>query len=496
MLTIILSIVLVVLLHVWCFFSECKKPTNYPPGPPWLPFLGSLFQLRSLSKKAGGQHVALMQLTKKYASDVIGLKLGSEYVIAVCSYASVRKILTSEEYEGRPDNFFFRLRSMGTRKGITGTDGELWKEQRAFLVSHLKQLGFGKDNVEQMVKDEIRDIITRMEHNLNNVNIAEVLAPSVLNILWYLTSGKNLRGNQRVTNLLELLHRRSKAFDMSGGMLNLYPWLRFLAPDKTGFSLLQKINSGISDFISEAIEEHKKSLIDEDNSDVIYAYLNQMNKGPNGKKYFTDDQLVMVCLDIFLAGSTTTTNTINFALFAMTQYPDIQEKVYKCIENQFEPQCEISYSDKQRVPYIEAVLLECQRFFPVVPVIGPRRVLKTCQLDNYQIPKDSTILINIYAVHHDQEYWQDPEEFRPERFLDNQNKLIGHERVLTFGLGKRRCLGDALAKTCVFLFFVTILRKFKLEAITKQSELDDNIAGINMSPQKYKVKLTPRTVNQ
>lgn len=49
--------------------------------------------------------------------------------------------------------------------------------------------------------------------------------------------------------------------------------------------------------------------------------------------------------------------------------------------------------------------------------------------------QDTTVLINVYAVHHDQEYWKDPEEFRPERFLDNQNKLISHERVLTFGLG-------------------------------------------------------------
>lgn len=81
---------------------------------------------------------------------------------------------------------------------------------------------------------------------------------------------------------------------MSGGILNLYPWLRFLAPDKTGFSLLQKINSGISDFITEAIEEHKKSVTDENNSDVIYAYLNQMKKGQNGKKYFTGKFLLVL----------------------------------------------------------------------------------------------------------------------------------------------------------------------------------------------------------
>nr|QTM97413.1 Cytochrome P450 [Sitophilus oryzae] len=491
MLTTVLITVLISLLGVWCFTSECRKPICFPPGPVWLPFFGSSLQLKSLSRKFGGQHLALIQLLKKYSSDILGLKLGREYVIAVCSYSTVKKILTSEEYEGRPDNFFFRMRSMGTRKGITGTDGELWKEQRSFLVSHLRALGFGKNIVEDMVKHEICDVISKIDQNLKNVDIAVVLAPSVLNILWHLTSGKDLKGDENIDNLLKLLHKRAKAFDMSGGTLNLYPWIRFIAPEGSGYSLLKKINSEINKFIAETIKEHKNKWRDGQCDDVIYAYLNEMQKKQVKDNNFTDDQLVMVCLDIFLAGSTTTTNTINFAFWSMIMYPEIQEKVHQCLTNAFHDK-DISYSDRTLVPYVEAVLLECQRYFPVVPVIGPRRVLRKTSLDNYVIPKDTTVLINIYSVHHDKEYWKDPETFRPERFLDSQGNLQNTERVLTFGLGKRRCLGDALAKSCIFLFFVTILRKYKLESVSQNSKGEKTITGINMTPGNYRVNCTPR----
>lgn len=86
-------------------------------GPRWIPIFGNLFLLKHLSRKFGGQHLALSKLAEQYKTNVLGLKLGKDYAIAVFSYDLVRQVLTEEEYEGRPDSFFIRLRSMGTRKG-------------------------------------------------------------------------------------------------------------------------------------------------------------------------------------------------------------------------------------------------------------------------------------------------------------------------------------------------------------------------------------------
>ncbi|KAH1003748.1 hypothetical protein HUJ04_003617 [Dendroctonus ponderosae] len=461
-------------------------------GPPWRPFIGNGPELRRLAKEYGGQHLAITELARRYDTEVVGLKLGKERVICVCSYATVRQVLTSDDYQGRPDNFFMKLRTMGTRKGITVADGDLWKEQRAFLVSHLRALGFGTTLMEQMIKEEIKQTITLIEKNVEMVDLSATLAPSILNILWTLTSGKNVKGNNRVEKLLQLLRQRTRAFDMSGGTLNNYPWLRFVAPEKSGYNLMKTINIEVRNLIMETINDHKKSWKDERCDDFIYSFLTEMKKREGKRSYFSEEQLVMVCLDIFIAGSATTSNTIDTALLAMILYPEVQDKVHQSLDSAFKKNADVSYCDKERVPYVNAVLLECQRYFPVVPVIGPRRVLKTTHLDEYLIPKETTVLLNLHSVHHDQNYWKDPAVFRPERFLDENSNLICQDRVLTFGLGKRRCLGEALARACLFLFFVEILRKYKIEYTGSTKPTGKQTPGMIMSPEHYKAKFSLR----
>nr|UUB32680.1 cytochrome P450 CYP305F1 [Dendroctonus valens] len=486
---ILLFVVCIILLLYYISNDRCQK---FPPGPPWRPFIGNGPELRKLAKEYGGQHLAFTELARRYDTEVVGLQLGKERVICVCSYATVRQVLTSDDYQGRPDNFFMKLRTMGTRKGITVTDGDLWKEQRAFLVSHLRALGFGTTLMEHMIKEEIKQTITLIEKNVEMVDLSATLAPSILNILWTLTSGKNVKGNNRIERLLQLLRQRTRAFDMSGGTLNNYPWLRFVAPEKSGYNLMKTINIEVRNLIMETINDHKKSWTDERCDDFIYSFLTEMKKREGKRSYFSEEQLVMVCLDIFIAGSATTSNTIDTALLAMILYPEVQEKVHQSLDSAFKKDEDVSYCDKERVPYVNAVLLECQRFFPVVPVIGPRRVLRTTHLDEYLIPKETTVLLNLHSVHHDQNYWKDPAVFRPERFLDENSNLICQDRVLTFGLGKRRCLGDALARACLFLFFVEILRKYNIEYTGSTKPTGKQTPGMIMSPEHYKAKFSLR----
>lgn len=86
-------------------------------GPPWLPFTGSSKEFKRLVKQLGGIHMATEELCNIYNSNVIGLKLGQENVVIVAKYKLVKEILNRDDFNGRPDNFFMRLRCMGTRRG-------------------------------------------------------------------------------------------------------------------------------------------------------------------------------------------------------------------------------------------------------------------------------------------------------------------------------------------------------------------------------------------
>ncbi|CAG9835981.1 unnamed protein product [Diabrotica balteata] len=468
-----------------------KKPKNFPPGPTWYPIVGNFYAMRNLSKALGGQHKAFTKLTEMYDSNVIGLKLGAEKLVIVSSFELIKEVAYSQEFNGRPNNFFLRLRSMGTRKGVVGTDGDLWKIQRHFVVTHLKSLGFGFKSMDTMVREELADIMTILkQHKNEELKIVPIISVSVLNVLWKSLTGLRLeRNDPSLINLLELLDRRALAFNMAGGVLNTFPWLRYIAPEKSGYNVIVQLNKELKTLLMGTINEHYKTWKEGRDDDLIYSFISEMKRNNGKPTTFTEDQLLMICLDIFIAGSQTTSNTIDFAILMMILYPDVQDKVRCCLNEAFEKSEEITFSERGRVPYVEAVVYEVQRYCHVIPVSGPKRAMQDTHLGGYSIPKDTTLLLNFYSINQDESYWKDPEVFRPERFLDEDGKLSVPERFSPYGIGLRRCIGEILARSSIFIFFSEIIRNYRLEnpvGAEKPSEIF--ISGITLIPKQYKTR--------
>ncbi|XP_025194392.1 probable cytochrome P450 305a1 [Melanaphis sacchari] len=462
----------------------CRKPKNYPPGPVWIPFMGNTYQLAKLSSIKNGQYLAFEELRQRYNSDIIGLKLGREYVVVLFGNDLLKKTLVGDEFQGRPDNFFMRLRTMGKRRGITMTDGDTWKIHRSFAVRHLKLLGLGQRRVDELIYDEYQLMVQRLVDETESVTPTLHLQSAVMNVLWELTAGTKFEDPK----LLMLMKKRSSAFDMAGGLLNQMPWLRYLAPTRMGYSLITDINQQIYSIISNNIEEHKRTLTDT-TRDFIDAYLHQMKKEEIDNTMFTEEQLVAVCLDLFFAGSSTISGTLDFAILAMARWPDVQAKVRSILDEIQPPGTYITAEQILKNRYVEAVLLETKRLNHVTPIIGPRRVLRNTNLNGYSIPKNTTILMSLYSLHHDQLKWDDPEVFRPERFMDTDGKLNTIGDLYFFGFGKRRCPGEALAQRFVNLVFANLIHDFVIEI----DQLSDGVnCGILMTPKPYKIKLSKR----
>lgn len=141
--------------------------------------------------------------------------------------------------------------------------------------------------MEMMVKNEVSVILDVIKESQSDLQIGRLLAPSVLNVLWSLIAGARLsRNNPRLYNLLDLFNKRSKAFDMSGGTLSQHPWLRFVAPEMTGFNLLNSINKELKDFFMEIIVDHHKTWKEDCDDDLIYSFISEMNS-KNENSYFT-----------------------------------------------------------------------------------------------------------------------------------------------------------------------------------------------------------------
>lgn len=495
-LAILLALFIVALIGY--LLQELQRPANYPPGPRWLPFVGNTPLIRKLARTHGGQHLAFEALSQQYNSPVIGLKLGREYIVVALQYPAVREVHSKEVFDGRPNNFFIRLRTMGTRLGVTCTDGPFWAEHRNFVTRHLRQAGYGRQPMQLQIQNELNEL-TGIIRDLKEEPVwpGSILPTSVINVLWTFTTGSRIpRDDERLTRLLQLLQNRSKAFDMSGGILCQLPWLRHIAPEWTGYNLLKRFNKELNEFFMLTISKHHQEYNeDKCDDDLIYAYIKEMKDRKNDESStFTDVQLTMIILDIFIAGSQTTSITIDLAFMTLILNPDVQKKVYDEITANLQPDELPQQHDRTNLPYTEAFLLEVQRFYHIVPVSGPRRALADCTLGGYQIPKNATILMSLRTVHMDRDHWGDPENFRPERFLDCNNNIINTERLIPFGLGRRRCLGESLARACMFTFVVGILQKFSLHK--PEDELNEPCLklqpGITLSPKPYKIVFRAR----
>jgi hypothetical protein len=286
-----------------------------------------------------------------------------------------------DEFDGRPDDFFMKLRTMGARLGIVGTDGRLWHQQRSFVVCQLRNVGYGRTRMEKQIHVELREVISILQ-DLKGEPIwpdgSKLITTSVVNILWTFVAGAKIkRDNTGLVRLYELLKKRSKAFDMSGGLLNQMPWLRFVAPEAVGYNLIKSLNVEFYKFFMEFVNEHLESYSEEKaGDDLIYAYIKQMrDQSENEESTFNVQQLVMVILDIFIAGASTTGTTIDLALMAMIMFPDVQQKVQAEIDEVLGSVKELPrsfYNERKQMPYTEAVLLEVQRFYSILPITGEK----------------------------------------------------------------------------------------------------------------------------
>ncbi|KAG8336713.1 hypothetical protein J6590_039794 [Homalodisca vitripennis] len=162
---------------------------------------------------------------------------------------------------------------------------------------------------------------------------------------------------------------------------------------------------------------------------------------------------------MFMAGSETTSKSLGFCFLYLLLYPDVQRKAQQEIDRVVGKERLPSLTDRLNMPYNEAVVLESIRLFMGRCFGLPHRALKDTTLQGYNIPKDTMIIVNFNSVMMNPEFWDNPDEYRPERFIKNGFLEIP-EFYLPFGLGKHRCIGQTLARSNVFLLTTTLLQKY------------------------------------
>ncbi|KAJ8713461.1 hypothetical protein PYW07_013831 [Mythimna separata] len=461
-------------------------------GPTPLPFFGNLFSV-AFKLRTGIPHHTLWRSWTQLYGNILGLRLGLINVVIVSGKDLIKEVSTREVFDGRPDGYFFMMRSFGKKLGIVFNDGASWTKTRRIVLKYLKSFGYNSRFMENYVSEECRALVRLRQSDVGEpILVNNMFNITIVNILWRLVAGKRYDLEDRKLNLLcDLIMRLFRAVDMSGGILNFMPFVRHVLPGMSGYTELRSIHNALHDFLRETIEQHQQSLDVNNPRDVIDAFLIEQIESKD--QFFTDEELQVVCLDLLEAGMETVSNTAVFMLLHVVCNDDVQRRLHEEIDDVIGPLRAPTLSDRARMVYTEAVLLESLRISSVAAMGIPHMALEDARLGNYIIPKGTFILLSMFDLHNGG-HWKDPETFRPERFITKEGNLIQDEWLMPFGTGKRRCIGEGLARSELFMFLTHILQKFRLKIpdgdITPSIEPND---GLSLSAKPFRVTFEVRT---
>ena len=193
-----------------------------------------------------------------------------------------------------------------------------------------------------------------------------------------------------------------------------------------------------------------------------------------------------------MTGTDTIVSTLRWALILMAKHRDVQQRVQQEIDAVIGSRPP-ALTDRTRMRYTEAALYEVQRYVSLV-ALTLRRVTEDCEMRGYRIPKNALAVINHWAAHRDPLVWPHPTRFSVENFLGapptgakkedaelfEPRPLVRTDVMLPFSLGKRECLGENLARSELFLFFVRTLQKFTVLTASGYAELDAPDAEVEL----------------
>ncbi|MCU0240085.1 MAG: cytochrome P450 [Pyrinomonadaceae bacterium] len=226
----------------------------------------------------------------------------------------------------------------------------------------------------------------------------------------------------------------------------------------------RKAKKSLNTIIYDIINERRKS--GEDTGDLLSMLLLAEDEDDGGQ--MDNEQIRDECLTLFLAGHETTANALTFTWYLLSQNPEIETKFHAEIDRVLENRTPTP-EDYPKLKFTEAVLAESMRLFPPAWAIG-RLAIESHEVNNYQIPKNSLVLLSPAIAHRDERFWEDSEIFKPERFMhENAVKEASNKFIyFPFGGGVRRCIGEQFAWMEGVLLLATLGKKWKLKLNPEQ----------------------------
>ena len=457
------------------------------PGPFPLPIIGNLHLFGK------DIHKDLTSMSKIYG-DIFAIYLGSNRKVIVSSAKAVKEILIEKgtHFAGRPDdNFKLYLGTMGNKDILACDYGPQLKYLRKVFTRGLNLHGFNKKIIEGTVKKHADAMVSCLAEQTGiSINPTQYVHLNILNVLMNLVFNEESTFEDPL--FLDILKALRLLFSaIKPGPEDVFPWLRYF-PNKNIRDVIE--GSNIRNKITyKFVEEHRASYVPGIIRDVTDAMLAaEAEELENGGGKMDHPSFMMLINEIFVAGVETTATTIQWMLLFLAKWPDTQDKLRSELQKtDFES---LDTEKSSFLPYTFAAIHEAQRLGSVTPIITHKATRDT-SLSGYHIPKDTNFLLNFYAVMHDENVFENPDQYIPERWINKSGEYEPNPSILLpFGAGPRVCPGRQLASMVLFIFITKLVTNFFFEEMEGQENSMDADMGLTISPRDLKLRLTRITI--
>uniref|UniRef100_A0A6I8PF25 Cytochrome P450 n=1 Tax=Ornithorhynchus anatinus TaxID=9258 RepID=A0A6I8PF25_ORNAN len=451
-------------LLVW---KRMRREGKLPPGPFPLPFLGNLL-LPALSP----------QLKEKYGP-VFTVYLGPRPVVVLCGHEAVKEALVdqAEEFGGRGELASIDRNFQG--HGVAFANGERWRVLRRFSLTTLRNFGMGKRSIEERIQEEAQ---------------WPGRAPAgtgVRRLSRHLSVVFGHRFDYEDKRFLSLLHVINESFIQMST-----PWAQVFIPNALG-----PYPSPLAHTPCLPPAEPPRPIlrcpqrIRAPRLSPLWSPLSSLQERNDPLSEFNLKNLVLTALNLFFAGTETVSTTLRYGFLLLMKYPEVEgdgvhEEIDRVIGRERIPGIE----DRMGMPYTDAVIHEIQRVTDIVPMGVPRAVTRDTHFRGYILPKGTDVFPLLGSALRDPKYFSCPDGFNPGHFLDDEGRFKKNEAFVPFASGRRVCLGEAMARMELFLYFTTVLQSFSLRSLIPAKDIDisPQVSGFSNIPPTYKFCVVPR----
>ncbi|TKR59749.1 hypothetical protein L596_029377 [Steinernema carpocapsae] len=455
---------------------------DLPPGPkPW-PIIGNLGTLLY----AEWRGISAMEILKQWKKDYGNLYtfyVGPIPTVQVVDYKTAvdAYVKHGDIHAGRMQIWQFQY--IRGNRGIVFAEGPEWQEQRRFSLHVLRNFGVGRNLMQERILDECRyrfvDLNAEIDASPNGkaiMNMAPTFDLLVGSIINHIVAGYRF-GKDQEADFFHLKHQLDQQLSESAIIDNViltpttitWPyfktrWERLRAPDRAAREHVRKL-----------IEKRQKEIVEGtyildksgDGNDYIDAYLIEMNRRKAANEdmgWFKMDNMIENILDIWVAGMETTIVTLLWGIIFMLTHPNCQDRLREELLKTTNGERLVELSDRTKMPFAHVVAIEVQRAARIGNFNLFHRTSEETVIDGWKLPKGTITVPQVSVIMHNDELFKNPDKFDPDRFLNGDRKLL-EQNVVAFGLGKRACLGEGLAKAELFLIIMNLIQHFKFSVV-------------------------------